>query len=88
MNQILWGHSIVDGHMRDEEMVRTLLGDRWGMLLAGGLDAGIMGFEGCTYVEFAGMEQLLWRCPLTPGTTQGGIGAAHGPREKRYRGVP
>ena len=30
---------------------------------------------------------MLWACPLTPGRTQGGIGAAHGPREKLHRGI-
>ena len=57
------------------------------MLLAGRLSAGFMGFEGCTYVESGGTEQPLWGCPLTPGTTQGGIGAAHGPQEKLHGGI-
>ena len=56
-------------------------------MLAGGLSAGFMGFEGCTYVECGGKAQPLWGCPLSLGTTQGGIGAAHVPREKLRGGV-
>ena len=29
----------------------------------------------------------VWGCPLTPGPTEGSIGAAHGPREKICRGM-
>ena len=51
------------------------------------LDAGFMGLEGCTYVGSGGTARLLWGCRLTPQTTQGGIGAAHGPQEKPREGI-
>ena len=62
-----------------------MVGDRW-RRLAGELNAGFMGLEGCTNVGSRGTG-ILWWCPLTRGTTQGGIGAAHGPQEKPCRGT-
>ena len=65
----------------------SLVGDWCGMLLAGALGAGFMGFERCMDAESWGMAQRLWGCPLTKRSPQGGIGAAHGFQEKLPEGI-
>ena len=66
---------------------KPVVNDRWRRLLASELDAGFMGLEGCTDMGFGGKAQPLWGCPLTPQTTHGGTGVAHGPWEKPRGGI-
>ena len=57
------------------------------MLSTWGPSAVCVGNKGLMCMECKSIEAPTSGCPLTPGPTQGGIGAAHRPYEKPRRGI-
>ena len=82
-----WSHNSMDGHKGYAKVLQV--DDEWRFEKDVGVDVrdGHYGLGGCTCMRFGSGGMLLWGCPLTPRTTQGGIGAAQRPRKKLRGGI-
>ena len=63
---------------------KSMMNGDWRRTWADKAEASIMAWTG---VRVCGLAVGVWGCPLTPGTTQGSIGAAHRPLKKLRGGI-